>query len=136
MNILHLGYWTKAIVLKQLWALAEKDYLWVKWVNDYSMKHETIDTCLSPGNATWIVRKIIESRKYTMGLSTLQGGLQAYLQAMVVNDKYSIKKMYTTLLPSYPKTPWKNLLLHHSIHPQHKFILCLALLRRLATVER
>ncbi|XP_059306537.1 uncharacterized protein LOC132057979 [Lycium ferocissimum] len=44
--------------------------------------------------------------------------------------------MYLSLIPQLQKVPWKSIVLHPNIHPRHKFTLWLAILRRLATVER
>ncbi|KAK4708706.1 hypothetical protein R3W88_029631 [Solanum pinnatisectum] len=44
--------------------------------------------------------------------------------------------MYIAPMPQLPKVPWKCITLQTSIHPRHKFILWLALLKRLATVAR
>ncbi|KAK4713668.1 hypothetical protein R3W88_019575 [Solanum pinnatisectum] len=44
--------------------------------------------------------------------------------------------MYVNLLPVHPKVIWKHLVLHPKIHPRYKFILWLAIHKRLATVER
>ncbi|XP_059292280.1 uncharacterized protein LOC132045723 [Lycium ferocissimum] len=71
-----------------------------------------------------------------MGLTSIQGSLEHRLQAVVVCNNFSIKKMYGNLYPLKPKVPWKNLLLHPTIHPRHKFILWLGVLNRLATVDR
>ncbi|KAH0709212.1 hypothetical protein KY284_010639 [Solanum tuberosum] len=44
--------------------------------------------------------------------------------------------MYVNLLPCHTKVTWKHLVLHPKIHPRYKFILWLAIQKRLATVER
>ncbi|KAG5576911.1 hypothetical protein H5410_057045 [Solanum commersonii] len=57
----------RSVVTKQLWALATKeDNLWIKCVNIYYMKGETVETCNTPRIATWVIRKIIDSRKIVM----------------------------------------------------------------------
>ncbi|KAK4723984.1 hypothetical protein R3W88_026763 [Solanum pinnatisectum] len=44
--------------------------------------------------------------------------------------------MYLKLMPTHQKVSWKSIALQQNIHPRHKFILWLAIWRRLATIER
>lgn len=66
----------------------------------------------------------------------LQGNLQARLSQMIVKGKFSIKKLYLAILPDLLKVTWKSIILNTSIYPRHRFILRLALLKRLAKVDR
>lgn len=135
-NVLNLCNWNKAAVAKQLWALAKKDSLWIKWVNIYYMKGETVESCGIPRSAKWVIRKIIEARQIVMQAPAHHGSLLARLDLLTVGDKFSIGKLYTALLSQLPKDPGESITLQASIHPRHNFILWLALLKILATVDR
>ncbi|XP_060210676.1 uncharacterized protein LOC132637634 [Lycium barbarum] len=136
-NVMNICLWNKAAVIKQLWAIVDKkDSLWIRWVNIYYLKNDSVDTCNIPGNATWVIRKVIETRKFILQTNLLQGDFNARLAYMVKNNKFSIKSMYVSLIPIHPKVPWKSLTMQPSIHPRQRFILWLAVHKRLATAER
>lgn len=134
MNI-HL--WNQAVLLKILWSVTtKKDCLQIKWLHEYYIKNASVEICVIPVTATWVVRKIVESRRYIAQLHTIPGGFEAKLKLVVNNENFSIKKMYHLLLPTYQKVEWKSIALQQHIHPQHRFIFWLAAQRRLATVDR
>lgn len=60
-------------------------------MNIYYMKGETVETCNTPRNATWVIRKIIDSRKIVMQAPGLQVNLFARLELLTVGAKCSIK---------------------------------------------
>lgn len=81
-----------------------------------------------PKSAAWVVRKIIEKRKFILNLPSLQGNVQERLESLQnANGKFSIKKLYNLQTPQGQKVYWKNLILHPHIHPRHKFNLWLAI---------
>lgn len=58
-----------------LWAIAKmKDCLWIRWVHIYYMKNMTVETCAIPRNATWVIRKTFEARKYILQAPTYTSG--------------------------------------------------------------
>lgn len=121
LNVLNMFRWNKAAVMKQLWALAnKKDCLWVKWVRIFYMKQESLDNFEIPKNATWVVRKIIESRKMFLNINSLHGEVVGRLRTAVSGNKFLIKKMYTSLTPTLPKMHWTS---HNSwlSTPTHSF---------------
>ncbi|XP_060202415.1 uncharacterized protein LOC132630831 [Lycium barbarum] len=72
LNIMNLCLWNKATIVKQLWALSEKkDCFWIRWVHIYYMKNETVEECAIPSYATWVVKKIIEARKFELDAPAL-----------------------------------------------------------------
>lgn len=55
--------WNKAVVCKQLWALAfKKDRLWVKCVNSYYIQSSSMSDVVLPADSTWMLRKILDCR--------------------------------------------------------------------------
>lgn len=72
LNILNLALWNNVAILKQLWVVATKnDCLWIKWVYEYYLKRENVKNRTIPGNATWVVMKILASRKHIMQATSL-----------------------------------------------------------------
>ncbi|WMV58068.1 hypothetical protein MTR67_051453 [Solanum verrucosum] len=51
-------------------------------------------------------------------------------------DNFSIHKMYTRLMPQFPRVDWKAIAIYPRIHPRVKFFVWLAVQKRLATVDR
>lgn len=81
------------------------------------------------------MRKILVSRKLLLYGNTSQGALFAGFRTIQKGETYSIKRMYASLLPQYPKVEWISCTLHSYVH-RFKFILWLAVQNRLAIVER
>lgn len=103
----------------------------------YYMKDTSFEDCDAPKNDTWVIKKVLESKKVIMQTPGLQGNLQRRLNTLTAGwGEFSIENIYTAMLPQLPKAPWKSILLQASIHPRHNFILRIALLKRLATVDK
>jgi len=85
---------------------------------------------------SWVVRKVLESRDQLINRLGSHGTIQQQLVKSQLRDRFSIRKMYVNLMHVHPKVNWKHLALHPKIHPRYKFILWLAIQKRLATVER
>jgi len=85
---------------------------------------------------SWVVRKVLESRDQLINRLGSHGTIQQQLVKAQLRDRFSIRKMYVNLMPVHSKVAWKHLALHTKIHPRYKFILWLAIQKRLATVER
>ncbi|XP_075096425.1 uncharacterized protein LOC142174516 [Nicotiana tabacum] len=137
LNVMNLVFWNKAAVAKHLWAVAKKkDCLWIKWIHTFYIKHHTLEHMPIPKNVAWVVRKILESRKLTGDVQGIQENLLNRLDQLQNDNSFSIRKLYRLQFPQLPKVPWKGIVLQPRLHPRFKFILWLALQRRLATVDR
>lgn len=102
-NVIHFCDWNKVTILKHLWVITKKKVcLWVKWVHTYYLRTNFVNTCVIPWNTTSVIRKIIEARKYILYISALQGSLIDRMYTMVLANRFSIKKLYTTLKPKFP----------------------------------
>uniref|UniRef100_A0A1U7YPV5 Uncharacterized protein LOC104246697 n=1 Tax=Nicotiana sylvestris TaxID=4096 RepID=A0A1U7YPV5_NICSY len=89
-----------------------------------------------PKNAAWVVRKILETKKFIGETQGIQSDLMSRLGKLQKGESFSIRKLYRLQFPQLPKVPWKGIILQPNLHPRFKFILWLALQRRLATVDR
>lgn len=75
---MNLKLWNNAAVLKLLWAIHEKkDALWIRWVNAYYIKNESVEHCPIPLNATWVVRKVLRVQKVLKSPKLNLGTLEA-----------------------------------------------------------
>lgn len=90
----------------------------------------------TPKTTSWVVRKILASKKLLLKGQNTQGLLGATFTDVQKDDSFSIQKMYISLMPEYTKVKWKSLMLQNSPHPRFKFTLWLAVQQRLATVGR
>lgn len=70
----------------------KKNLFWVKWVYIFNIKHGSVDNCLVPKNATWVIRKILEFRKVLLSMSSMNGGVADILHIVVIRDKFFIKR--------------------------------------------
>ncbi|XP_060200662.1 uncharacterized protein LOC132628929 [Lycium barbarum] len=82
----------------------------------------------TPKQATWLVRKIFDARKWRPNLDDLD--------KFSVGGKFSIKQAYQASIPQYPKVQWKTLVLLKGPIPRQQFILWMAIQNRLATTDR
>ncbi|XP_070014795.1 uncharacterized protein [Nicotiana sylvestris] len=136
LNVINLVFWNRAAVAKHLWTVAKKkDCLWIKWIHTFYIKHHTLEQMSIPKNAAWVVRKILESRKFIGDVQGIQSDLMSKLDQLQKGNSFSIRKLYRLQFPQLPKVPWKSIVLQPKMHPGFKFILWLALQRRLATVD-
>ena len=96
LNICNVHVWNDVALLKSLWALAyKKDRLWIRWVHDYYIKGADLMHYLISTLASWILARIIDSRKHVSSWSELQ--------QCGVAGKFDIKKAYLAKLPTNPK---------------------------------
>lgn len=70
--VIELIRWNKAALCKLLWAIEQKqDRLWVLWIHTYYIKNKSLDTLQVPKQASWLVRKIFEAKKWLNGVGTV-----------------------------------------------------------------
>lgn len=130
LNIISYVRWNKAALSKLIWALmAKKDKLWIKWIHCHYIKKKDINTMEIPKQVSWLVRKLFGAREWCATDGT-------GLQTCTNNGQFSIRKAYIQTTPQYPKVTWKKLLMVTGMLPKQKYILWMALHRRLATVDR
>ncbi|XP_048498113.1 uncharacterized protein LOC125496638 [Beta vulgaris subsp. vulgaris] len=124
-----MNLWNKAALLKQLWALLFKqDKLWVRWVHAYYIKRGSIESVTVKSNTSWLLRKILDTRELLRDI----GGWEVVSSL----QKFSIKRTYKLMQDNFEKVSWRRLTCNNQATPKSKFILWLALLNRLATVDR
>ncbi|XP_060170497.1 uncharacterized protein LOC132601434 [Lycium barbarum] len=133
LNILNFFLWNKAAICKLLWAVAKKkERLWVLWIHAYYVKGDDFGQTPTPKQASWVVRKIFDARKWWAdGVDWL-----GHLDNAVSAGKFSIQTIYKSLTPQFPKVSGKKLILAPGMIPRHQFILWLTMHKRLSTVDR
>ncbi|KAL0281753.1 UNVERIFIED_CONTAM: hypothetical protein Sradi_7290000 [Sesamum radiatum] len=105
----------QALILKQVWRILQEDprSIWVAWVLRHRLRHQTVWT-FNVASAPWLWKKLIKI------CSLLKDGL-VYRLAME---------------PHSPRVSWHKLLGGKFKIPRHDFILWLAVLGRLTTMDR
>ncbi|XP_070007628.1 uncharacterized protein LOC142165365 [Nicotiana tabacum] len=130
LNIIDYERWNKAALTKLLWAImSKKDKLWIKWIHCHYMKKKDITTMEIPRQTSRLVRKLFAAREWCANDFTR-------IQTCTQNGKFSIRKAYLHTTPQYPKVHWKTLVMVTGMLPKHKYILWMAMHRRLATVDK
>ena len=87
-------------MLKKLWSFAhKKDRLWIRWINDYYLKHSDVFSYIVPSTASWMLAKIFDSRHLVANLQDLND--------CAPHGHFSRKISYKKLLGQYPKVPWR-----------------------------
>lgn len=100
-------------------------------IHSFYIKEKDIMTIYTPKQASWLVRKIFDSRDWL-----IQKDSFADLNKNCINGKFGIKKMYVATMPQYPKCHWKRIAIDSKALPRQQFIMWLAMHRKLATVDR
>ncbi|XP_070043239.1 uncharacterized protein [Nicotiana tomentosiformis] len=132
LNFIEFHTWNMEAISKLLWAVTTKnDALWINWIHTFYIKGKELQQLNTHTQACWLVRKILDAKKWFLNMD-----YNVTLQSCCDKDKFSIKKTYLLFLPHLQKVQWKGLVLGPTTIPKHKFIIWLALLGRLATVDR
>ncbi|XP_048489873.1 uncharacterized protein LOC104908908 [Beta vulgaris subsp. vulgaris] len=91
--------WNLAVVGNLAWCIAKKqDNMWVKWVNEIYIKEQRWSSYAAPTTVSWAWKYICQAKDE---MSVKLGGDQ-WLQ----DNKFSIKKYYTTLNGSDLRVQW------------------------------
>lgn len=89
LNVIDILHWNKFAIYKLLWGVEQnKDKLLVLWVHTFYIKSQNIVTMATPKQACWIIRKIVDARKWIRGNTPLQ----SIRDNMITKDTYNIKK--------------------------------------------
>lgn len=94
LGIVNLSIWNKAALSKLCWKLfKEKDVIWIKWIHGFYIKNRDFQTITIPTQCCWMIRKILEARRYLKFDDT---GI----------DTMPIKKMYLSILGERTQVGW------------------------------
>ncbi|XP_059302227.1 uncharacterized protein LOC132054196 [Lycium ferocissimum] len=129
LNVIKLKVWNQTAICKLLWALSQnKEKLWITWIHTYYIKKLKIEDMEIPSQPSWMVRKILNMRKYWFtGNMTNQ---------VIQQDKFHISTAYKNLVGDVPNVVWKNLVCNNLAEQKQVFILWLALHEKLRTKNR
>ncbi|KAH0685696.1 hypothetical protein KY290_017217 [Solanum tuberosum] len=110
-----------------MWNIArKKDCLWIQWVHSYFIKNRGMETVTIPTASSWVVRKILSTRDLIIQRQAGQGELMMKFAKVHEAGKFSIKNMYNSIMPIFPRVEWKSITLKQGVHPRFKFIMWLA----------
>jgi hypothetical protein len=129
LNICNLQVWNDVALLKSFWALLSKKIRhWIKWVHDYYIKGADIMHFSVPSTASWMLTRIIESRKQVADWNELR--------KWVVNGYFSVKEAYLYRISNRPKPPWRSLWCNNKTSPRSIICLWQILRNQLPTKHR
>lgn len=102
LNILYLELWNKAAILKHLWDIArKKDCLWIQWIHTHYTKTRSLETITTPKAASWVIRKIMDTKDLILQHQGFHGNLSTRLLSVHAEKGFSIN--YVKLMPQIPK---------------------------------
>ncbi|KAL2933787.1 hypothetical protein RDABS01_016906 [Bienertia sinuspersici] len=122
-NLLH---WNTAAVGKHVWAIAQKkDNMWVRWVHSVYIKDQDWNTYKPTQICSWVWKCFCSIKDKLLAA-----------QVDLLENKYSIRKVYDILRATNPKIHWDKVIWNTAAVPKHQFLTWLAFKQRLFTKDR
>ncbi|XP_070030103.1 uncharacterized protein [Nicotiana sylvestris] len=126
LNLTNLRLWNKVAIIRTCWDLKnKKEILWIKWIHEYYIKSQTLESMTIPLQASWMVKKILKARE-NLG----------YVQPEDMKNKSMIRNIYLKMVGELPKVTWKNIMCNNEARPKARFITWLQQQNRLLTATR
>lgn len=100
----------------------------MKSMHTYYIKFQNQLTMRLPQQASWMVRKLFNMRKFWP--------LIVPQQPVESKGKFQINRAYKMLRGEVTNVPWRTVVCHNATSPKHIFILWLALLGKMRTKDR
>ncbi|KAL0286160.1 UNVERIFIED_CONTAM: hypothetical protein Sradi_7155400 [Sesamum radiatum] len=117
----------RGLMSRHLWRviMADRSSIWVDWVIHCRLRNASIWT-VSDRTGSWSCRKLGSSPSISETMIIWTGPRNSFSSAVA----------YDVFCPPGPKVDWYSLLLGSLKIPQHRFILWLAILGRLSTMDK
>ncbi|XP_058784807.1 uncharacterized protein LOC131659667 [Vicia villosa] len=129
MNTTSLVEWNVATISKLLWNIqAKEDKMWIKWMNAYYIKGQSVYNWQVKPSCSWMLKKLMQCRDKVCQT--------AYWTTAVQDKKYITARMYCELRGCQTDVNWKNVLYHNGARPRARFMLRMTLHGRIATKDR
>lgn len=125
-----LTQWNRTRILKLLWAFDMKvDKLWIHWIRAYYIEEQFVMTMAIPANVLYLlIKKVLKCRELV--------DMTPLWQQQLNSSRFTTSKVHGLLRPPEVRMGWKELVLNNAATPRAKFILWLALWKRLAAKDR
>ncbi|KAL9178235.1 hypothetical protein ABFS82_01G112800 [Erythranthe guttata] len=137
LGLLDLTDWNRSFLVKNLWDFhLKKDSLWIQWVSEFYLKGRTIWEWSPSLTASPFFKSIIRIRDELVESAGTTQLLIAKLKSFTELGKLNVSKVYDWIRAQAPIKPWGKLLWAPSMTPKHSFILWMATMDRLATMDR
>ncbi|XP_049406058.1 uncharacterized protein LOC125869643 [Solanum stenotomum] len=125
-NIINLLLWNKAAIAKLYWDLTHKqDSVWIRWIHAYYFKTQNPSTMVTPQQACWMIKKIMEARRFW----ALDSGSN-------ISGKRILRQNYLELLGNRARVPWKVTMFSNTPRPKAVFIMWVQLHAKMLTKDR
>ena len=116
-------------MLKNLWSFAhKKDRLWIRWINNYYLKHSDVFNYIVPSTIFWMLAKIFDSMRLVVNLQNLND--------CAPHGHFGMKIAYKKLLGQHLKVPWRAIWCNNKATPRSVVCIWQAILNRLPTIDR
>ncbi|KAL9683189.1 hypothetical protein QQ045_015006 [Rhodiola kirilowii] len=134
LGILNLRMFNKAMLLGQLWDVAQKkDSLWIKWMNNYFFKDFGIWQKISKKHHSWVLKNVLSLREEAMQCADIVDNSLVWRSN---SDQFTTKGAYGMLCAGEQPKEWSDLVWNELAHPKHSFCAWLAIRDRLPTKAR
>ncbi|KAL0302152.1 UNVERIFIED_CONTAM: hypothetical protein Scaly_3040900 [Sesamum calycinum] len=148
LGIRNIQTMNNSLMGKHLWQILEKkhDSIWVSWITKYKLRHGTL-WAANEKEGSWIWKKLLKLRNQLIKGIRFQVGdgtdFKLWLDPwhpdgtlIHSSGTYSTKDAYEVFSDPCNSVEWASLF-HGPFHtPRHKFILWLAILERLSTLDK
>ncbi|KAH0639679.1 hypothetical protein KY285_036265 [Solanum tuberosum] len=125
-NIINLLLWNKAAIAKLYWDLTHKqDSIWIRWIHAYYFKTQNPSTMVIPQQACWMIKKIMEARRFW-----------ALDSRSNISGKRILRQNYLELLGNRARVPWKVTMFSNAPRPKAVFIMWVQLHAKMLTKDR
>uniref|UniRef100_M1CX54 Tn7 reverse transcriptase n=1 Tax=Solanum tuberosum TaxID=4113 RepID=M1CX54_SOLTU len=120
--------WNRTAISEHFWNLClKKDMLWIQLVHAYYIKGGSVWD-LNNSRASCTIKEILNAKR-TLEIAGYKK------QDVTLRTKFSTKVVYCKLGGNYTKVEWRKLLCNNHGAPRDKFILYLALWKRLLSAD-
>ncbi|KAL9691479.1 hypothetical protein QQ045_011903 [Rhodiola kirilowii] len=135
LRLLNLCLFNKALLLGQIWDLVrKKDLLWIRWMNSYFLKDQTIWKCVVKSHHSWVRKKILSLREDAQKcIELLDNPVPTWRFS---SNMFSTRSAYDLISGREAHINWDDIIWNALAHPKHSFCAWLAILDRLPTKVR
>ena len=134
LGLIDIRTWNDAFMCKHLWRIKEKkEGLWVRWVHHRYLQVEEVETWEAHRRDSPLIKAIVEVKNKMLFLNP---NLNSLFVEWCDGERFKVKRAYEELRVKETKVHWYKEVWAKGCTPKHSFILWLATLGKLPTLDR
>ncbi|CAM8886477.1 unnamed protein product [Rhodiola kirilowii] len=135
LGIMNLSVFNRALLLGHIWDVAQKkDSLWIKWMNNYFFKDQSIWQMVVKKHHSWGLKNILSLRDDALQCVDVAADHSMVWRSL--GEPFTTKGAYVLMTAGDPSKEWAECIWNVLAHPKHSFCAWLAILDRLPTRAR